>query len=117
MDDFPDEKPGIAWTVYLVAIVGLIAVALMALLYLTPKAHAQEGKLCAPADGLFKRFASLVDERPIWEGSMKVPQGVLQFVLFQSEKGTWTLFVVQDGIACMRARGEAGTPNELGKGT
>lgn len=84
---------------------------------LVVKAHAQDRAICAPADVLFRQFAEVVKEKIIWEGTMPVEQGVLQFVLFQSEKGTWTLFVVQNGVACMRARGEAGTPNELGKGT
>jgi hypothetical protein len=119
MEDFPPEKPGIAWTVYLVAIAGLLAICLMALLHLTPKAHAQDGQICAPAEVLFRQYESVVKEHVIWEGTMPIEgQPPIQFVLFQNEKGNWTLFVVNaQGIACLSARGDAGTPNEMGKGT
>lgn len=115
MDDFPPE-PRRFW-VAMGLLLTAFALAVVMSVFLTVKAHAQDKTICLPAADLFPQFAAVVKEKIIWEGSMPVPQGVLQFVLFQSEKGTWTLFVVQDGIACMRARGEAGTPNELGKGT
>jgi len=116
MDDFPAERPRfwIAMGLFLVA----FALAVVMSVFLTVKAHAQEGQLCAPADVLFRQFESVVKEHIIWEGTMKVPQGVLGFVLFQGESGNWTLFTVQpDGRACLAAKGEAGTPNEMGKGT
>lgn len=109
-----DDKPATAWLWYLIGIWALIGVALIMLG--TGMARAQEQPLCAPADILFKQFSEVVKEKIVWEGTMKLEQGVLEFVLFQNEKGNWTLFVVQDGIACLRAKGEAGTPNELGKG-
>ena len=62
--------------------------------FLTVKAHAQEHPICAPANDLFPQFSAVVKEKVIWEGSMTIPQGVLQFVLFQSEKGIWTLFII-----------------------
>ncbi len=113
MDDFPSEKP--RFWIALGLLLVTFALAVVMSVFLTVKSHAQ-GLICAPADVLFRQFADVVKEKIIWEGTMPVEQGVLQFVLFQSEKGTWTLFVVQNGVACMRARGEAGTPNELGKG-
>lgn len=109
-----DEKPARAWLWYFLGMWALIGIALIMLG--TGTAHTQERPLCAPADILFKQYKAVVKEKIIWEGTMPVEQGVLEFVLFQNEKGNWTLFVVQEGIACLRAKGEAGTPNELGKG-
>jgi len=121
MDDFPDEKPGIAWTVYLVAIVGLIAVALMALLVLPPPAHAQEpppsnGPICAPMAHLIPAWQEVHKERVVWEGTSPTPQGPIELVLLQSASGTWSLFVVQGGIGCLRAAGNSGTPVATDKG-
>lgn len=117
MDDFPSEKP--RFWVAMGLLLTAFALAVVMSVFLTVKAHAQEedGMLCAPADVLFRQFESVVKEHIIWEGTMKVPQGALQFVLFQGENGNWTLFTVQpDGRACLAAKGEAGTPNDLGKG-
>jgi hypothetical protein len=115
MEDFPEAEPKRFWIA--LGIFGLaLIVATVMLVYTTITAEAQDQAICAPADILFKQFEAVVKEKIIWEGTMPVEQGVLQFVLFQNEKGNWTLFVVQEGIACLRARGEAGTPNDLGKG-
>ena len=116
MDDFPAE-PRRFW-IALGLLLVTFAIAVVMSVFLTVKAHAQDGTLCAPADVLFHQFASVVKEHIIWEGTMTTPQGVLEFVLFQGETGNWTLFTVQpDGRACLAAKGEAGTPNEMGKGT
>lgn len=114
MDDYPQERPRF-WIAFSILCIAL-AVAFVMVVFTSTRVEAQEQPLCAPADILFKQFEAVVKEKIIWEGTMPVEQGVLEFVLFQNEKGNWTLFVVQDGIACLRARGEAGTPNDLGKG-
>lgn len=106
MEDFPPEKPRIRAAVYV--FVAIIALAVIMLVYTSTRVEAQD--LCAPAESL-KQYGQALKEKVIWEGIMPVEQGVLEFVLFQNEKGNWTLFVVQQGIACMRGRGEAGTPN------
>jgi hypothetical protein len=119
MDDFHNEKPGIAWTVYLVAIAGLIAVALMALLYLTPKAQAQEpppGPICAPMSHLIPAWQEVHKERVVWEGTSPTPNGPIELVLMQSASGSWSLFAVLNGIGCLRAAGNSGTPVATDKG-
>lgn len=120
MDDFPNEKPGIAWTVYLVAIVGLIAIALMALFSLTP-AHAQEqppanGPICAPMSHLIPAWQEVHKERVVWEGTSPTPQGPIELVLLQAASGSWSLFAVLNGIGCLRAAGNSGTPVATDKG-
>jgi hypothetical protein len=115
MDNLPEKESPRVWIAAAFFLVAILLAATM-LLYTSTRVEAQDQAICAPADVLFKQFGEVVKEKIIWEGEMKLEQGVLEFVLFQGEKGNWTLFVVQDGIACLRARGGAGTPNELGKG-
>jgi hypothetical protein len=114
-DDFPPREPPRFWIAVSIFVATLALIVFM-LVYTTVRAEAQDQAICAPADILFKQFGEVVKEKIIWEGTMKLEQGALQFVLFQGEKGNWSLFVVQDGIACLRARGDGGTPNDLGKG-
>lgn len=117
MDDFPDEKPGIAWTVYLVAIVGLIAISLMALLYLSPKAHAQ-GLLCAQGDVMIRQTIEVKKQLPVWEGIIPVEgKAPAEVVLTQSEDGNWSMFILGDGKACLLFVGDsANPPIPTGKG-
>jgi hypothetical protein len=116
MDDLPRAEPPRFWIAFSILCI-TFALAFVMLVFNSVRADAQDGSICAPADVLFRQFSEVVKEKIIWEGTMKLEQGVLQFVLFQSESGgNWTLFTVQEGIACLRAKGEAGTPNELGKG-
>ncbi len=118
MDEFPDEKPGIAWTIYLVAIVGLIAVALMALFALSPPAHAQ-GLLCAQGDVMIRQTIEVKKQLPVWEGVIPIDgRPPSEVVLTQSEKGEWSLFILGDGKACLLFVGDsANPPIQTGKGT
>lgn len=114
MDDFPRDPPRfwIAFSLFCAA----FALAVIMSVYLTVRAEAQDRSICAPAAALFPQYSAALKEKIIWEGNVKLEQGVLEFVLFQGETGKWTLFIVQDGIACLRAQGQNGTPNELGRG-
>jgi hypothetical protein len=115
MDDLPPATTPRFWIAFSILCIAFVVAYVMAV-FTSTRVEAQEQAICAPADVLFKQFGEVVKEKIIWQGAMNLEQGVLEFVLFQGEKGNWTLFVVQDGIACLRAKGEAGTPNELGKG-
>jgi hypothetical protein len=110
-----DKEPPRFWIAFGILCI-TFALCFVMLVFNSVQARAQDGQICAPADVLFKQFSEVVKEKIIWEGEMKLEQGVLEFVLFQGEGGNWTLFTVQEGVACLRARGEAGTPNDLGKG-
>lgn len=107
-----------AWFAYFAAGAGLIALALLALLLMTPQAHAQapQQPICAPMSQLVPAWQEVHSERIVWEGVTATPSGPIELVLFQSEKGTWSLFVVQGGIACLRAAGQSGTAIQTGKG-
>jgi len=115
MDDLPPATTPRFWIAFTILCLTFVVAFVMAV-FSSTEVKAQDRAICAPADILFKQFSEVVKEKIIWEGQMALEQGVLEFVLFQGEKGNWTLFVVQDGIACLRAKGEAGTPNDLGKG-
>ena len=119
MDDFPAEKPRfwIAMGLLLTA----FALAVVMSVFLTVKAHAQEpppanGPICAPMAHLIPAWQEVHQERVVWEGTSPTPQGPIELVLLQSASGTWSLFVVQGGIGCLRAAGNSGTPVATDKG-
>jgi len=117
MDDFPKEKPRfwIAMGLLLTA----FALAVVMSVFLTVKAHAQEpqpGPICAPMVHLIPAWQEVHQERVIWEGTSPTPQGPIELVLLQSASGTWSLFVVQGGVGCLRAAGNSGTPVATDKG-
>ena len=116
MDErLPDEKPARAWLWYFIAMVALIGVALVMLGTGTAKAQAPQN-LCAPLSQIVPAWRDTHKEQIVWEGVSPTPNGPVELILFQSEKGTWTLFIVQGGLACMRAAGNAGSPIQTGKG-
>lgn len=115
MDDLPEREPPRFWIAFGV-LCAAFTLAFFMLVYSSVRAEAQDRSICAPAKDLFPQYSAVLKEKIVWEGNVKLEQGVLEFVLFQGETGKWSLFVVQDGIACLRAQGQNGTPNELGKG-
>lgn len=107
-----DDKPASAWFWYFIGIWVLIGVALIMLG--TGTARAQQPPLCAPLSQLVPAWEKIHNERIVWEGVSPTPQGPIELVLFQSEEGTWSLFMVQGGIACLRAAGGDATPLDRG---
>lgn len=115
MDDLPPSTTPRFWVAFSVLCITFALSVIMAIVSST-RVHAQDRALCGPAAALFPQYSKALKEKIIWEGNVKLDQGVLEFVLFQSEAGNWSLFVVQDGMACLRAQGQNGVPNQLGKG-
>lgn len=108
MDDLPEiETPAKAARAVGIAFAIAIILALGAVFYLTPRAHAQPAtircdKLTTIIDDLGQKFGEVIQ----WEGS----KGQAETMLFQSEKGTWSIVQSKDGVACITAFGESGTP-------
>ena len=109
MDDFPQEPPRF-WIAFGIFVAALILTFSM-MLY---TAHAQ--RLCAPASQIIPAWKDRLNEAPIWEGLGANGSGPLEYVLTQSPSGSWSLFTIQSGIACLVRAGKNGNPNELGKG-
>ena len=99
-----DDKPSRAWTAYLVGMMGLFAVALLALVLLTPRAHAEPQ--CAPWKEMKAALEKDFHETPTGAGLVN-EQGIV--VLYESADGkTWTLLAVgADGKACIISGGTA----------
>jgi hypothetical protein len=114
--DFRRETPRfcIAFSLFSAA----LAVAVVMSVILTVKAHAQQPpqNLCAPLSQIVPAWRETHKEQIVWEGVSPTPNGPIELVLFQSSTGSWTLFIVQQGIACMRAAGNGGTEIQTGKG-
>lgn len=91
-----------------------IAFALWVVVAATKAAYAQDKPLCAPLSQIIPAWRERFQEHVIWEGVVPAEQGAVEFVLTQSDKQTWSLFVVQNGIACLRAAGQDGT--DVGRG-
>ena len=105
MDDFPTREPPRFWIAFSI-LCAAFALAFIMLVYSSIRAEAQEqAPICAPLSHLVPAWEEVHKEKIVWEGVMPTPQGPLEFVLFQSDKGGWSLFVVQGGIACLRAGG------------
>ena len=102
-----------AWFAYFAAMAGLIAITLLALFILTPKAQAQPR--CGPFESVIDGLA-VAQEVIVWEGTMPTAQGPVEVVMFQSAKGTWTLVAKSGTTACLMAMGKDGTEIETGRG-
>lgn len=113
MDDLPEKDTPRAWIAagIMLAAIGL---AFVMLVYTTIRANAQE--LCAPASEVFPVWDEIHHERPVWEGVTNTPNGPVETVLLQSATGTWSMFLIRNGIACLTGAGQDGTPIETGKG-
>lgn len=115
MDDLPEKETPRAWIaagIFLAA----FALAFFMLVYTTVRAEAQDKAICAPAEVILRQYSEVMKEKIVWEGTMPTEQGPLEFIILQSEGGKWSLFVSQQGVACLRAKGDGGTPNDLGRG-
>lgn len=114
-DDFPPREPPRFWIAVSIFVATLALIVFM-LVYTTVRAEAQEQAICAPAEVILRQYSEVMKEKIVWEGTMPTEQGPLEFILLQSESGKWSLFVSQQGVACLRAKGDGGTPNDLGRG-
>jgi hypothetical protein len=110
-----DDEPSSAWLWYLIGIGVLIIVALFMLG--SGAAHAQQ-LLCVPGDALIRQTMEVKKQVPVWEGTIPVEgQPPAEAVLTQSEKGGWSLFLIQNGTACLLFAGtDANPPINPGKG-
>jgi hypothetical protein len=107
MDDLPPKTERVWYVIYLIAVLGIVMFGALCF-----EAMAQEQQpICAPIGQLAPLWEQHHHERIAWEGVVPQPGGQpREVILFQSDKGAWSLFVVQDGIACMVAAGVDGTP-------
>lgn len=114
MDDFPKETPRF-WAAVSVFVAALTLVVIM-LVYTSTQAHAQQ-MLCAPADVFIKQMVEVKKQRPVWEGTVPLPENqVAEALIMQSEK-EWSFFVIHQGQACLMAAGiDANPPIETGDG-
>ena len=105
-----NDRPSISWFWYMIGIWALMGVALVMLGTGMARAQQNAEPICAPMSQLAPAWEEHHKERIIWEGVVPTPQGPVEMVLFQSDKGAWSMFVVQGGVGCLRAAGTDGTP-------
>lgn len=110
-DDFPQNaRPFLVTLSLLLAAFALVTVMLI---YTSVKAEAQT--LCAPAKALIEQFAKSHGETPVWGGVVPSDKGPVEVIILQSEKSTWTLISIRQGIACILTGGTDANP-PIGKG-
>lgn len=114
-DDFPEKEPARVWIVAGVFLAAITLVFVM-LVYTSTQAHAQQ-MLCAPADVFIKQMVEVKKQRPVWEGTVPLPENhVAEALIMQSEK-EWSFFVIHQGQACLMAAGiDANPPIETDDG-
>lgn len=82
----------------LLAAIG-VALSIGGLLFLSTKANAQQ----------------VICEDLAWSGVTPMKEGVVRTMLFQSDRKTWTLAVVQGTQACIIGMGVSATPMVAGR--
>lgn len=98
------------WTFGLLTVIAFLCLALGLTFLMTPKARAQ-GVQCGPANEVEAALRDQHGESPAWVGQS--PGGPL--VLTLSEKGTWTIYLRKDGMACLLSSGKNGQLVDLPK--
>lgn len=112
-----DKEPSRVWIVFGI-LLAAITLTFVMLVFTSVKAHAQEIP-CAPAEAFLRQTIEFQKQRPVWEGTAPLPDMPPgEVVILQSEKGTWSLFLINQGRACLLAVGiDANPPITFDKGT
>lgn len=120
----PSLTPGFVFSFGLLCIT--IALCAIMLVWTSTRAHAQpqpQRIQCILMSELKERMATLFHERQMWQGVAITPNGPVETFLYQSPGGeTWTIIDVVgkdpmgNEVGCFVRNGNAGVPNEIGRG-
>lgn len=114
MDDFPEKEPPRFWIAFTILCTAL-ALCFGMLVYTSTEVHAQN-VLCEPMPQMVNRLG-VAKELVVWGGVAQGPEGTpIEIILFQSNRGSWSLIRVASNIGCLIGQGNSGTPIETGKG-
>lgn len=84
----------------------LFVIAILAHLPFCSKASAQVVTACMPERNLLSRLARKFNEHPVWRGQGYVGQVKdRQIVRTESLRGSWTIYSVENGRACILGAG------------
>jgi hypothetical protein len=111
-----DKEPPRFWIAFSILCI-TFALCFVMLVFNSVRADAQE-LLCVPGDALIRQTMEVKKQVPVWEGTIPVEgQPPAEAVLTQSEKGGWSIFLIQNGTACLLFAGtDANPPINPGKG-